>query len=661
VNARLKTATAIKEFFRSRFSLQDNSLWRVMKLLRPYRRLVVMANIFLAFSQAMVAVGMVSLFPLFDYAIQQTSLNAAPAHVQAAESDATSSIAEKVLGSNVKKRQQLAKKTFEKGWLGKLKKRFSGSWNAFDAWAKASTGRFIALYSGFILSLFLVKGVIQFMGDFLMGKAAITVTADLMKRVYSNILRQELEFFDHRSTGSLLNTAYREVYNFQDLINTLASTRIMIPINIVILFGALMLINLPLSLMLLVMLPLVIMPTMMITRHLRRSLGQELGQETEIMNVMSQGIHGIAAIKAFGAEELEERQLAPPVNAYVQSTRARRAAQSIVEPVVDMLNMIVLLLIFMVAVYILPGRIMLSGGKLMVFLLATTRFYKPMTIMMKMNVTMQRSRALARRVFELLDRNPQIHDAPDAVDFPSEWKELRFNQVSFSYKVIRHAGKIRIRQAINGVNLAIRRGEAVAVVGPNGSGKSSIVKLMCRLYEPTEGKITIGGVPLQEIRLSSLREGICLITQQPVLFNRSVSENIVFNTPDVSQSEIERAALLTGADRFICKLPQDYDTFVGEDGRLLSGGERQKLVLARAFVRHPSILVLDEPTAGLDHQTVLDFLETLERLREQGITLLYITHEPSHLDRFDRVLTFHDDHTVSERAPQKSVGLSQVE
>jgi ABC-type multidrug transport system fused ATPase/permease subunit len=660
VNPARKILQYVIVFFRSRFTLQDNSLWRVMLLLKPHRRAVIMANIFLALSQAMMAIGLVSLFPLFDYAIQQTTKKAPTAQVQNVDAQQPSAIATKVLNTNVDREKKLANKALDHGVVGKIKKHLHRHWSNIDTWAKASTGRYIAIYASFILVLFLLKGIIQFMGDFLMGKVAISITADLMNRVYANILRQELEFFDHRPTGSLLNTAYRETYNIQDLVNTLASTRIMIPINIVILFWALMLINLPLSLMLLVMLPVVIMPTMLISRHLRKSLGQELGQETEILNVMSQGIHGIAAIKAFGAEDLEERLLAPPVNSYVQSTRARRAAQSIVGPMVDLLNMLVLLMIFMAALYVLPGRIDLSGGKLMVFLLAITRFYKPMNTMMRMNVTMARSRALARRVFELLDRTPQIHDAPDAVDFPADWKEIRFDQVAHSYKVLRRGGRVRVRQAIARADLTIRRGEAIAVVGPNGSGKSSIVKLLCRLYEPTEGEIRMGSVPLQQIRLASLRENICLITQHPVLFNRSVTDNIVFSTAEIPQAEVERAAIVTGADRFIRNLPQGYDTLVGEDGRLLSGGERQKIVLARAFVRHPSILVLDEPTTGLDHQTILDFLETMDRIRQQGITIIYITHEPSHVDRFDRVLIFHEDHTISERVGSEPVMVPQA-
>ena len=308
-----------------------------------------------------------------------------------------------------------------------------------------------------------------------------------------------------------------------------------------------------------------------------------------------------------------------------------------------------MLMVFVVAVYVLPGVLKDGPDQLILFMLVLTRFYKPMRTLMTMNIRMHRARQVCSHIFTLLDRKPEIADAPDAVDFPDPWRRMVLDNVHLAYKVIRK-GNTRKHRALQGLSMEILRGESVALIGPNGAGKSSIVNVICRLYDVTGGEVRIDDTPLKQIRLDSLRENICLITQHPILFNRSVSENIAFGLENISQEAIEEAAKATGAHEFIMKLPQGYETFVGEQGRLLSGGERQKLVLARAFVRRPEILILDEPTTGLDRQTLAEFLDLISTIHARGTTIIYITHEQSQLARFDRIYRLTPERKVIEES-----------
>ncbi|OPZ13934.1 MAG: Heterocyst differentiation ATP-binding protein HepA [candidate division BRC1 bacterium ADurb.BinA364] len=244
-------------------------------------------------------------------------------------------------------------------------------------------------------------------------------------------------------------------------------------------------------------------------------------------------------------------------------------------------------------------------------------------------------------------------DRPGARPFPADWRELIFDDASLQYR-LRSRGKTIVREALRNVSLRIRRGEAIALVGPNGAGKSSLVNLICRLYDPTSGDVRLDSISLRDIRLDSLRRHVCLIPQHAILFNRSVADNIAFGLEDVDRDAIVEAAKATNAHDFISQLPHGYDTVIGEQGRMLSGGERQKIALARAFVRRPSILILDEPTTGLDHASQIEFLDLVGRAGQAGATVIYITHKQSELGRFERIFVFDAArHTISE-APAAS-------
>jgi ABC-type multidrug transport system fused ATPase/permease subunit len=628
----------LRQFFASRFSLSDNVLWRVMKLLRPMRRRVILANCLLILASALTGAALVSLYPLFSVTFGSVKEAGSP-EPEAIPDDDTSS-------NNL-----IIQYAEQWEWFRDARESFNRRKQDVEAWMHGSTQRFVVIWIGFILVLYLLMGCCQFAGNYLMGEVSANVISDLMRRLYAHILRQEMVFFDHNSSGSLLNICYREVFQLQGLIPMLASRRVLLPVTMLIYFVALLIISYKLSLLLLVLLPVVVVPSMLVTRKLRKSLAREIGNEAGVLDVMSQGLQGIQAIKAFNAEKLEAEQLDPCIDEYLRFTRKRRIAQAFIGPMIDLLNMIVLLIVFVLALSVFPELYRTDKGRLMAFLITITRFYKPMRSIMTMNIQMQRAQMVARRIFRLLDRQPAILDAPDALPMPRDWRALHFDDVSLVYTIPRRKGRLLDRTALEGVRFTLHRGETVALVGPNGAGKSSIVKLTCRFYEPTSGVIRFDDVPLNRIRLDDLRDQICLITQHPVLFNRPVSENIAFGLESLTREQIETAARAVRAHDFISRMPQGYDTLVGEGGKLLSGGERQKIVLARAFVRLPSLLIFDEPTAGLDRDSVAELIAVIDDLRARGISIIWITHAHEHLAHVDRILELTADRKIVEVPP----------
>lgn len=739
----------IIDFFATRFVLREASLWRVLRLIKPMRHMVITANVLLTIASILGSFVLVSLMPLFQFTLNPDNakgslltgeakqdplaaksayaarlLRAAqadlrtthtlavvipaaddrptqtlaivvshndllstqplPAYLSQADAPSSRSLAalikrdaavmsqtqaanlalvkeseKEVKKSNVQK--ALEKIPFYKHFEHKIEhesKRWGERYDAAIAWGHQHPQKFVGYVCLFLFLMLMLQGLLQFIGDSMLGKVGIDTTGNLLRDIYGNVLQQEMKFFDQTSTGTLINTCYREVFELRNIITFLASTRLMLPIQMATLFASLLVISGRFTFLLCCLMPLVILPTMVLTRSLKKAIRDMMQGEAKPIDLMTEAFHGIRAIKAFSAEKYESRQMDPAVTDYEGLANRRRSAQAMIDPMVDVLNTLVIMLVFAAICIFLPDTLREAKvqAKLLAFMAAVQRFYKPFRSLMTMNISMQRSAMAAKRIFALLDRKPEIIDAPDAVDFPADWSEVRFDNVHLAYEVF-FKGQPRHRPALRGVNLRIARGESIAFVGPNGAGKSSMVNLLCRLYDPTHGAINFDDVPLTKIRMKSLREKVCLITQHPILFNRSVSENIAFGLEDISQARIEEAARSVNAHNFIMNLPDGYDSLVGETGKLLSGGERQKIVLARAFVRNPDLLIFDEPTTGLDKETTQEFLELIDQLRQRRMTIIYITHEHTHLRRFERILQLTPEKKVLEVTPEVAAAM----
>jgi ATP-binding cassette, subfamily B, bacterial MsbA len=361
--------------------------------------------------------------------------------------------------------------------------------------------------------------------------------------------------------------------------------------------------------------------------------------------LLSQTFQGARHVKAYGMEEYEERRavgLIERVFALIdRNTRTRSRASPMMETLGGMAIAVVILY---------GGHQVISGartpGALFSFITALLLAYQPLKSLANLNASLQEGLAAAQRIFEVIDLEPMIGDTPAARPLHVAGGEIRFDNVRFGYV----PGVL----AIDGISLTIPAGRTVALVGPSGAGKSTIFHLLLRFYDPTSGTITFDGVPLTAADPFALRQAMALVPQEAVVFGASIGENICFGRPQASDAEVARAADLALASEFIRRLPQGFDTPVGERGVTLSGGQRQRIAIARAILRDAPLLLLDEATSSLDAESETLVKAALEHLMQERTTLV-IAHRLATVQSCDRILVMEAGRIVEEGTHERLV------
>jgi subfamily B ATP-binding cassette protein MsbA len=341
-------------------------------------------------------------------------------------------------------------------------------------------------------------------------------------------------------------------------------------------------------------------------------------------------------------ERFEAQRFARANDRYFRVTRRTVRIQALNSPMMEVIAGVGLSAIFVYA----AGQIRSGGmtvGGLISFLAALMMLYKPLKDVTKVNMALQLALSSARRVFELIDSESEIVEKPDGVELPPIAGSIRYENVSFSYGD---------EPVLQNVDLTIGRGETVAIVGPSGAGKTTLVNLLPRLYDPTEGKITFDGVDLRDATLASLRRQIGLVTQDTILFDGSARENIAYGRPEASEQAVRSAANAAFADEFLRRLPEGYETRLGEDAGRLSGGQKQRLAIARALSKDAPILILDEATSQLDSESEALVARALANLMA-GRTTLVIAHRLSTVRRADRILVLDRGRLVESGSHQE--------
>jgi ATP-binding cassette subfamily B protein/subfamily B ATP-binding cassette protein MsbA len=359
---------------------------------------------------------------------------------------------------------------------------------------------------------------------------------------------------------------------------------------------------------------------------------QQQEYEGRIMALAEQTLSGLPAVQAFGQEDYEERRFRALA---IQTIRAYLTA------IVSQLQFRVgvnsttavgtAILMATGGVQVLNGS--LTVGSLLVFLTYVAALYGPMAALAYLSASFAEASAQARRVIEVLETGKEVMDKPGAMALPDGRLAVAggvgFESVSFGYE--------QDRLVLQDINLNVAPGETVALVGPSGAGKTTLVSLIPRFFDPWSGKLTLDGVDIRDIKLASLREQVSIVLQDPFLLPLSAAENIAYGRPDASREEIVAVAVAANADEFIQRLPQGYDTYLGERGSTLSGGEKQRLSIARALLKNTPIMILDEPTSALDAQTEALLMNALERLM-RGRTTFIIAHRLSTIRNADRIV-----------------------
>jgi subfamily B ATP-binding cassette protein MsbA len=395
--------------------------------------------------------------------------------------------------------------------------------------------------------------------------------------------------------------------------------------------------NFRLALAVLVVAPLVVVPIAANFRKFRRTWLSARERIGEMGSILGETLRGHALIKTYAMEKFEAERFGQANRRYFGAIRQSIRLQALSSPLMEILAGVGLSLIFVYAAGQIQSGRMTVGG-LMSFLAAILMMYKPLKDVTRTNIVLQMALASAERLFEVIDAKNDIVEKPGARDLAPFSRAIAYEGVSFSY------GE---EPVLVGVDLTIRRGETVALVGPSGAGKTTLVRLLPRLYDPLAGRITLDGVDLRDATLASLRRQIGLVTQETILFDGTVRDNIAYGETRPSEERVQDAARAAFADEFIDRLPQGYDTAVGEGASRLSGGQRQRLAIARAIYKNAPILILDEATSQLDTESEALVARALTNLM-QGRTTLVIAHRLSTVRRADRILVLDRGRIVEE-------------
>lgn len=476
-----------------------------------------------------------------------------------------------------------------------------------------------------VVAIALVGAVASYTESYLSTAAGLRIGRELRRTVYAHLQRLSLSFYEQRKTGDLVARLTGDVDAAYDFVS---SALLGGAFDVVVLVGMLAVMfsmDWRFTLVSLAIVPPLFFVVYSLTRRIKASTRAARKQETEIASIAQEAISAVRTIKAFTGEEFEERRLDDAGGLFVRLAMTARSIKARLSPVVDVIVACGTgLVLFMGVRLVIGGRI--TAGSLLVFLLYIGKMYKPMRDLSKMADTVSKSSVAIERIEELLDTKSSVRSYPDAQPAPRLTGRLEFAHVRFGY--------VPEHPVLRDISFSVAPGRVAALVGPTGSGKSTLIALIPRLYDVTAGVIRVDDVDIRRYTLQSLREQVSFVLQEPVLFHASVAENIAYAKAGAARGEIEHAAFQAQAHDFITRLPQGYNTIVGERGNTLSVGERQRISIARAILRDSPILLLDEPSSALDaesEQLVFAALETVMA----GRTCVIIAHRLATARRAD--------------------------
>ncbi len=484
----------------------------------------------------------------------------------------------------------------------------------------------------------LAAGGLSYLQLYMSAQVGHRITWRVRGALFSHLQRLSLSHHRGARTGELMTKVASDTNLLREMYSDWALTFVAHAVTLVAMLGVMYVLNWQLAAIVSLTLPPLFGVIYWLNRRVQLSVREQRHHEGRMVSRLNEVLSSIALVQAFGRHTHEEDRFRREIAAnYESGMRSTRSAGVIVKAIAVISAAGTACTVLLGAREVLAGR--LSPGELLVFVTYVNNLYKPVRDLGRLATKISRARVSAQRVAEILDIAPDQDDAPDAIVLREPMGEIVFEDVCFAYA--------DGRSVLNGMNLRIAAGEHVALVGPSGAGKSTLINLLLRLYEPTSGRILIDGIDIRRYTRESLRREIGIVLQDNMLFAVSVRENIAYGRPDADGDMIETAARAARAHEFIVDLPQRYDTELGERGLGLSGGQRQRLCLARALVKRPSILLMDEPTSSVDAASARLIHEAVARVHARR-TLVVIAHDLSDMQRYDRVVLMKDGRLVEQ-------------
>ncbi len=475
-----------------------------------------------------------------------------------------------------------------------------------------------------------LKSVCDYAGTLLANRAGFGMITDLRNDLYESLLRRSTNFFQSHTTGTLSSTLINDVERVQNAMSTVMSDFLQQIFTLLFMIGAVVLAGGRMAWVLLLFLPVIVTSARRIGRSVRKTTRKGQDNLAEIQNIVQETITGNGIVKAFGMELWEINRFRRAAARLLTANMRSVAVQSISSPLMDALGAVA------IALLLLFGRTRIqhgdTAGGFITFLIAVIALYDPVRKMPLYYNAFQQAVGASQEIFRFIDTQDDVREQERATPLSAFSEAVEFREVHFAYE-----REGQQNEVLGGVSLWLRRGEVVALVGPSGAGKSTLANLLPRFYDVTAGTIFVDGRDVREVTIASLRDQIGKVTQETVLFNDTVRNNIAYGRPDVAFERIEAAARAAYAHEFILKLPHGYDEPIGERGARLSGGERQRIAIARAILKDAPILVLDEATSALDTESEAAVQSALSNLME-GRTVLVIAHRLSTVRRADRIV-----------------------
>ncbi len=481
-----------------------------------------------------------------------------------------------------------------------------------------------------LLLSFYLKNITQYFRRIILYLIELKITISLRNRLQKSMVHLPLRYFDKKHTGELNSIVFNDVYSINQVLNTSFGKMILSPIQIIANLVILFTISWKLSLFTLTIIPISSIIIVKIGQSMRRRSRRMFEQTAVVIAAFHEAISGIRIVKAFTNEDKEVDKFEKVNDEYFNKTFRQRKLNSITSPLNEIVYVTMIVGLLWYGGNIVFSHAGISAGDFLRFLIFLFMMIQPIKDLSGVNNTIQTGMAAAERVFSIIDSEPEKYEGDGSISISDFKSEIRLEHVYFYYN--REEGEV-----LKDLNLTIKKGEMVAFVGPSGAGKSTLINIIPRFYEVSSGNIYIDGINTKNVTLKSLRRLISIVTQDTILFNDTIRKNIAYGLDNVSEEDIIHAARVANAWEFIKKMDEGLDTQIGERGIRLSGGQKQRISIARAILKNPPILILDEATSSLDTESERLVQEAIDNLLKDR-TVLVIAHRLSTIKNANKIV-----------------------
>jgi subfamily B ATP-binding cassette protein MsbA len=489
-----------------------------------------------------------------------------------------------------------------------------------------------------ILIVYAAKGVCDYLANYLVNYVGFSAVTDLRNTIFQKVLRHGTQFFEAHSTGRLMSSIMNDIEKIQVALSHILADLLRQSFVVLALLFVVLHKDWKLALVSLVVTPLILVPTARLGRRIRSTSHRTQDHAAEVNQILQETLSGHQVVKAFGTEAYEFRRFRDAARRLLRSNLHYVRQQAVSSPLIEMFGALTIVgLLTYARTQIKAGT--MTAGEFTSFVIALLMMYEPLKRLTGIHNIFQQAIGASQKVFEYLDHPEDIQDRPGAARLARFENSVVYDNVGFRYPA---ANGFRLEA----IHLEVKSGEVVALVGPSGAGKSTLVNLLPRFYDVASGAVRIDGRDIRDVTLVSLREKIGLVAQDTFLFNDTVAANISYGRPEISLEAIRGAARSALADEFIERMPEGYETVIGERGLKLSGGQRQRLAIARALLKDAPILIMDEATSHLDTESEMLVQRALANLMS-GRTVIVIAHRISTIRRADKIVVI-DRGLISE-------------